>query len=169
MGWRRDRLPTPVFWGFPCGLAGKESACNVWDLGWIPGLGRCPREGKGYPLQYSRLENSMEPQRVGHNWATSLQDPLEKGKGTHSSILAWRIPWNCQELDTTEWLSSHFTSMPLHSVNITFIYAGKPKNSYNFTLLQYALYCHGLELNLQHLPGVCAWTVFRNANLKSSN
>ena len=45
--------------GFPGSLAGKESACNVGDLGSIPGLGRCPGEGKGYPLQYSGLENSM--------------------------------------------------------------------------------------------------------------
>ena len=57
--WRRDRLPTPVFLGFPCGSVGKESACNVGDLGLIPGLGRSPGEGKGYPLQYSGLENSM--------------------------------------------------------------------------------------------------------------
>ena len=53
---RRDRLPTPVFLGFPCGSAGKESACNVGDLGSIPGLGRSPGEGKGYPLQYPDLE-----------------------------------------------------------------------------------------------------------------
>ena len=46
--------------GFPCGLASKESACNVGDLGSIPGLGRSPGEGKGYPLQYSGLENSMD-------------------------------------------------------------------------------------------------------------
>ena len=59
--WRRDRLPTPVFLGIPCGSAGKESACNVGDLGLIPGLGRS----------------------------------LEKGKATHSSTLAWRIPWTC--------------------------------------------------------------------------
>ena len=51
---------TPVFLGFPCGSAGKESACNVGDLGSIPGLGRSPGEGKGYPLQYSGLENSMD-------------------------------------------------------------------------------------------------------------
>ena len=57
--WRRDMLPTPVFLGFPCGSAGKESACNVGDLGSTPGLGRSPGEGKGYPLQYSGLENSM--------------------------------------------------------------------------------------------------------------
>ena len=44
---------------FPCGSAGKESTCSVGDLGSIPGLGRFPGEGKGYPLQYSGLENSM--------------------------------------------------------------------------------------------------------------
>ena len=55
-----DRLPTPVFLGFPCGSAGKKSVCNVGDLGSIPGLGRSPGEGNGYPLQYSRLENSMD-------------------------------------------------------------------------------------------------------------
>ena len=44
---------------FPCGSAGKKSACNVGDLGLIPGLGRSPGEGKGYPFQCSGLENSM--------------------------------------------------------------------------------------------------------------
>ena len=52
------RLSMPLFLGFPCGSAGKESACNVGDLRLIPGLGRSPGEGKGYPLQYSGLENS---------------------------------------------------------------------------------------------------------------
>ena len=46
--------------GFPCGSAGKESACNAGDLSLIPGLGRSPGEGMGYPLQYSCLENSMD-------------------------------------------------------------------------------------------------------------
>ena len=46
--------------GFPCSSAGKESACNVGGLGLIPGLGRSPGERKGYPLQYSALENSMD-------------------------------------------------------------------------------------------------------------
>ena len=58
--WRTDSLPTPIFLGFSCGSAGKESACNVGDLGLVPGLGRSPGEGKGYPLQYPGLENSME-------------------------------------------------------------------------------------------------------------
>ena len=61
---KRDRLPTPVFLGFPCGSDGKESACNSGDLGLIPGLGRFPGEKKGYPLQYSGLENSMDSPRA---------------------------------------------------------------------------------------------------------
>ena len=58
--------------GFPGGSAGKESACNVGDLSLIPGLGKSPGEGNGYPLQYSGLENSitikfMGWQRVRHD------------------------------------------------------------------------------------------------------
>ena len=62
-------LPTPVFLGFPCGSAGKETACNVEDLGLIPGLGRSPRGGHGNPLQYSRLENAMD----GGAWQAMVQ------------------------------------------------------------------------------------------------
>ena len=56
----------------PCGSAAKESACNAGDLGLIPGLGRSPEEGQGYPLQYSVLENPMncivhEVQRVRYD------------------------------------------------------------------------------------------------------
>ena len=53
----------PVLLDFTCGSAGEESTFNAEDLGLIPGLGRSPGEGKGYPLQYSGLENS----RVGHD------------------------------------------------------------------------------------------------------
>ena len=66
--------------GFPCGSAGKEYACNAGDLGLISGLGRSPGEGKGYPLQCSGLENSM--------------GCIVHGMATHSSIVAWRIPWS---------------------------------------------------------------------------
>ena len=59
-------LPTLVFLSFPCGSAGKESTCNVTDLGLIPGLGRSPGEGKGYPLQYSGLENFMDQVHGGN-------------------------------------------------------------------------------------------------------
>ena len=57
---RRDRLPTPAFLGFPGGSAGKESACSAGNLGSIPGLGRSSGEGKGYPLQSSGSENSVD-------------------------------------------------------------------------------------------------------------
>ena len=60
--WRRDRLPTPVFLGFPCDSAGKESACNAGDLSLIPGSGRSAGEGIGYLLQYSWA--SLEAQLV---------------------------------------------------------------------------------------------------------
>ena len=75
--WRRDRLPIPVFFSFPCGSAGKEPACNTGDLGAIPGLERSPGEGKGYPLQYSGLENSMDyiVHGVTKNW-TRLSLPI---------------------------------------------------------------------------------------------
>ena len=53
-------LKSPGILGFPCSSAGKESARNARDLGLIPGLGRSPGDGKGYPLQYSGLENSMD-------------------------------------------------------------------------------------------------------------
>ena len=48
------------YWVFRCGSAGKESTCNEEDLSLIPGLGRSPEEGKGYPLEYSGPENSMD-------------------------------------------------------------------------------------------------------------
>ena len=65
-----------ILW-LPLGSAGKESACNVEDLGSIPGMGRSPGEGKGYPLQYSGLENSMDSpwdRRVGQLSDFHFQD-----------------------------------------------------------------------------------------------
>ena len=62
--WRRDGLPTPVFLGFLCGSAGKESAHNAGDLVRSLGWEEAPGEGKGYPLQYSGLENGSP--RVGN-------------------------------------------------------------------------------------------------------
>ena len=55
--------------GFPCGSVGKESGCNAGDVGSIPGLGRSPGEGKGCPLQYSGLENSVNS--IVHRFAKS--------------------------------------------------------------------------------------------------
>ena len=85
--------------GFPGSSAGKKSACNAGDPGSISMSGRFPEEGKGYPLQYSRA--SLVAQMVKNlpamqeTWVRSLgqKDLLEKAMATHSSILAWRIPW----------------------------------------------------------------------------
>ena len=102
--WRRARLPTPVFLGFPCGSAGKESTRNVGDLGSIPGLGRPPGEGKGCPLLYSWAflvaQLVKNPPAMQETWVQSLgwEDPLEKGKATHSRILAWRTPWTVESM-----------------------------------------------------------------------
>ena len=103
--------------GFPDSSVGKESACNAGDPGSIRGSGRSNGEGIGYPLQYSwaslvgQLVKNLAAMR--ETWVRSLgwEDPLEKGKATHSSILAWRItwtvysPWGHKESDTTEQLS----------------------------------------------------------------
>ena len=97
--WRRDRLPTPVFLGFPCGSAGKESVCKWGDLGLILGSGRYLGEGKGYPHQdswvYLVAWLVKNPPAMRETWVQSLgcEDPLEKKLATHSSLLAWKIPW----------------------------------------------------------------------------
>ena len=62
-----------TYMGFPGGSDGKESACNAGDLGSITGLGRSPGEGKGYPLQYSGLENS----RLYNPWGRKESDTTE--------------------------------------------------------------------------------------------
>ena len=85
--------------GFPDSSVGKEFACNAGDPGSIPGSGRSAGEGTGYPLQCSwasfvaQLVKNLPAMQ--ETWVQSLgwKDPLEKGKATHSSILAWRIPW----------------------------------------------------------------------------
>ena len=88
-----------LYMGFPGNSGGSESACNVGDPGSIPGSARSTGEGIGYPLQYSwtsliaQLVKNLPA--VWEIWVQSLgwEDSLEKGKATHSSILAWRIPW----------------------------------------------------------------------------
>ena len=77
---------------------GKESACNAGDTGSIPGSGRCAGEGISYPLQCSWASLVAQlvknPPAMWETWVQSLgwEDHPEKGKTTHSSILAWRIP-----------------------------------------------------------------------------
>ena len=114
--------------GFPGTSASKESTCNTGDPGLMPGLGRSPREGIGYPFQYSWASLVAQlvknPSTMWETWVQSLgwEDPLKKkGTATHSSILAWRIQTTKRiqghkESDTTEQLS-HFTRMVLVMVH----------------------------------------------------
>ena len=89
---------------FPGSFIGKEATYNAGDTGLIPGSGKATGEEIGYPLQYSWA--SLVAQLVKNlpamweTWLRSLgwEDALEKGKATHSSILAWRIPWACREV-----------------------------------------------------------------------
>ena len=84
--------------GFPDSSVGKESLCNAGDPSSIPRSGRSSGEGIGYPLQYcwaslvAQLVKNLSTMQ--ETWVRSLgwEDSLEKGKATHSSILAWRIP-----------------------------------------------------------------------------
>ena len=80
-----------------------ESACNTGDPGSIPGSGRSAGEGIGYPLQCSWAVSLVaqlvkNPLAMQETWVRSLgwEDPLKKGMATHSSMLAWRIPWTIQ-------------------------------------------------------------------------
>ena len=87
-----------ILGGFSDSSAGKESTFNAGDPNLIPGSGRPPGEGIGYPLQYSLAslvaQRVKNPLAVRETWIQSLgwEDPLEEGMATHSSILAWRIP-----------------------------------------------------------------------------
>ena len=83
---------------FPGNSAGKETTCNAGNPSLIPGSGRAPGQGVGYPLQYSWAslvaQTVKNPPAMQENWVRSLgwEDPLEEGIATHSSVLAGRIP-----------------------------------------------------------------------------
>ena len=85
--------------GFPQSSVGKESACNAGDPGSNPELGRSTGEGIGYPILYSWVSLMTQlvknPPAMQETWVQFLgqEDSLEKGLATHSSILAWRMPW----------------------------------------------------------------------------
>ena len=100
--------------GFPDSSVGKESACNAGDPRLIPGSGRSPGEGIGYPFQYSWASLVAQlvknPPAMQETWVRSLgwENPLEKGKVTHSSIMAWRIPWTIQQRIGHDWATFTF-------------------------------------------------------------
>ena len=85
--------------GFSDGSAGKESTCDAGDPDRIPGSGISPKEGIGYPLQYSWASQVAQLVKnlpaMLETWVRYLpwEDPLEKGMAIHSSTLSWRIPW----------------------------------------------------------------------------
>ena len=85
---------------------GKETACSAGDASLIPGSGISAGEDIGYPLwcPWASLVAQLvkNPPAVQETWVRSLswEDPLEKGKATHSSILAWRIPWTVQSTES---------------------------------------------------------------------
>ena len=101
--------------GFPCGSAGKESACNVGDLSSIPRLGRSPGEGKGYPFQYSGLENSTDciVHGVAKSWtrlsAFHFHYLSESMLGKNESIInCWKtVTCTWKELLYSNWLSGN--------------------------------------------------------------
>ena len=120
-GLQHARLPWPSLslWvcsyscplGLPDSSVGKESACNAGDPGSIPGSGRSAGEGIGYPLQYSwaslvaQLVKNLPSIWETWVWSLGWEDPLEKGKATHSSILAGEFQGlsrtqYCKELDS---------------------------------------------------------------------
>jgi len=99
---------------------------GLGDPGSIPGLGRSAGEEIGYPLQRSwafPVAQLVKNPAMWETWVQSLgwEDPLEKGKATHSSILAWRIPWavewGCKESETTERLSLVRRTGRSHTIN----------------------------------------------------
>ena len=100
--------------GFSDSSIGKESACNAGDPGSIPGSGGSPGEGISYPLQCSwatlvaQLVKNLPAMR--ETWVLPLgwEDPLEKGKATHASILTWRIPWTVHGVAKSQTQLSNF-------------------------------------------------------------
>ena len=118
---RQDKLHTPLFLGFPCGSAGKESACNVGDLGSTPGFGRSPGEGKGYPLQYSGLENSMNcivhgvtesdtTEQLSHSSFRAVSQ--EAGVSLVAQWIRIRLPAQGTRVQSSVWEDSTFCGQP---------------------------------------------------------
>ena len=103
--------------GFPDSSVGKESTCKAGDPGSIPGSGRSPGEGIGYPLQYSWASLAWS---AGKDSACNVgdlgwEDPLEKRRATHSNILAWRIPWT-----TAHGVANSLTRLSVFHFHFTF-------------------------------------------------
>ena len=152
--WRRDKLYTPVFLGFPYGSAGKESACNLGNLGLIPGLGICPGEGKGYPLQCSGLENSMDCIVHGitksRTWSNSLthRKPVTKWYACIHAQSLQLCSTLCDPVDGSPPGSSHQRFWDLWCIRDS---PGKNTGVGCHSLLQGIFLTQGLNPHLLHL------------------
>ena len=130
--WRRDRLPIQVFLGFPGGSDSKQPACNVGDMGSIPGLERSLGRGHGNPLLYSCLENP---------------------RGQRN--LAGYSPWGCQELKwLSDWAQHRTYKGSLEKKNILKSTVRVESRKYSFILLILDFYFPGGSVvkNTPHLP-----------------
>ena len=108
---------------FPCGSAGKESACNAGDLGVISRLGRSPGEGKGYPPQYSGLENSMDCNHGVAESPTQLSD-------FHSQLISDAATASCgQQRDSATHIhySLSLQTTPRSRLHIAIFKTDKPQ------------------------------------------
>ena len=120
--------------GFPDSSVGKQSACNAGDPSSIPGLGRSAGEGIGYPLQYSwtslvaQMVKNLPAMQETWVWSLSWEDSLEKGKATHSYILAWRIPWTVYSMGLQRVGHDWVTLTSLHAFSTGMIAPQRSKN-----------------------------------------
>ena len=113
---------------FPDSPVDKESSCNAGDPSSIPGSGRSTGEGISYLLQNSwaslvaQLVKNPPAMRETWVWCLGWVDPLEKGQATHSSILAWRIPWTLQSMGSQrvghDWVTFTFISQHIQSTGV---------------------------------------------------
>ena len=138
----------------PDSSVGKESSCSAGDPSLIPGPGISAGEGIGYPLQYPWAsvvtQLVMNPPAMQGTWVQSLgwEDPLEKGKATHSSILAWRIPWTVLSIGSqrvghnwSNFTSLHYENIRIHKIEKAIWWIPIfPPPKFNVLLFFYILY-----------------------------
>ena len=154
--------PHGIQGGLPCVSTGKKSACNEGDLGSIPGLGRSPGEGKGYPLQYSGLENSMDciVHGVTKNW-TLLSD-FQIHRTIESMELSRPEYWSAQPFPSPGDLPKpeiEPRSSSLQADSLPVDPQGKPKSTGigSLSLLQRILLTQESNRGLLH----CRWILYQ--------
>ena len=149
--------------GFPCASAGKESTCNEGDLGSVPGLGRSPAEGKGYPLQYSGLENSVD--YIVHGIAksrTRLRDFHFQETQTGALYQPRRVRWGGRwegiskgrgYMCTYGWFMLRFDGKQQNSVKQLFF----NKKIKKYIMLKIIKDCNFKALSQKQESYICSW------------